>query len=129
MPLTFITNREPGSSYNIDDLNRVEQNVFDISELLKTYGYPANIESVKTDWKTTDFPKAIIMQRYIDNVNMIMDSFYSMAPLPPVSMNNINYADANDIEKTLESVYTLIENMEKEFKYSGEFYSGDDVLI
>ena len=126
--MIFVTDRTNGDKYNIDDLNRVEGNVFLISELLNQYGY-GNVKTVKTNWLRSDFPKATDMTRYINNVNEIKDSFFSLAPLPPTDMNNIDYVDANNIEKTLESVYNLIGSMEKEFIYMGQGYMGEDIVL
>lgn len=126
--MIFITDRLSGSKYNYTDLNRVEGNVFLISQMLNEYGY-TDVINTKTDWTSLDFPKATSMQTYIDNVNTIKNSFYSLAPNPPTVMDNLTYISANNIEKTLNSVYDLIINMEETFKYSGEFYSGNDILI
>lgn len=105
--MIFVTDRINTAKYNYDDLNRVESNSLEISQLLSQYGY-GNVLTVKTDWSISDFPKVTPMQRYIDNVNDLKDSFFSLAPNPPTNMNNINYVGANNIEKTQESVYNLI---------------------
>lgn len=106
--MIFVTDRVAGAKYNIDDLNRVESNVFTIAASLEAFGYPVNLGSTKTDWSYDNFPQATTMQRYIDNVNKVKNAFFSLAPSPPLVMNNINFDDANNIEKTLESVNDLL---------------------
>jgi len=107
--MIFVTDRQavPQTYYNYDDLNRVELNSIDISIFLSQYGY-GNVLTGKTDWLISDFPRDTAMQNYIDNVNYLKNIFYSLAPDPPTNMNNIDYIDANNIEKTQESVYNLI---------------------
>lgn len=107
--MIFVTDRteSPRTYYNYTDLNRVEGNVFLISELLIQYGHYIDLE-IKDDWSTVDFPKATEMIRYIGNVNVVKDAYHSLAPVPPINMNNLNYVGANNIEKTLESVYDIL---------------------
>lgn len=88
-------------AYNYSDLNRVERAVAEISDL-------AGLGlTTKTDWKMWDIPTATEMNRYLGNIstirNLVADSVN--VPVAPISMNNLTYNEANNIELILSAVY------------------------
>ena len=110
-------------AYNASDLNRVEEAVGYLAEkmangALKTYGeglgvaWDANYDpawagadfqpETKTDWATTDFPRASDMERYLGNVAAIRRAVPADYPTLPESMDRLGYAGANAIEQVLE---------------------------
>jgi hypothetical protein len=88
-------------AYNYSDLNRVERAVAEISDLRGL-----NLVT-KTDWGMWDIPTESEMVRYLNNIQKIRETLGDAAdiPIPPASMNNLTYADANNIEIILESAY------------------------
>jgi hypothetical protein len=88
-------------AYNYSDLNRVERAVAEISDLRGL-----NLVT-KTDWGMWDIPTESEMVRYLNNIRHIRETLGDAAdiPTPPASMNNLTYADANNIEIILESAY------------------------
>ena len=93
-------------AYNYSDLNRVERAVAEISDL-------GGLNLVtKTDWRMWDIPTESDMNRYLDNIRRIRETIADTtnAPITPPSMNNLTFADANNIEIILASAYkTLVE--------------------
>lgn len=114
MTLNFITDRhinDPDVNkryYNVSDLNRVEANMVAVANLLESYGYMVNLGTTKDNWVTTEFFTTSEGVRYLQNLNKIIDAYHSVAPAPPVTMDNIDFTDANNIEKNLKSVYDII---------------------
>lgn len=113
--------------YNASDLNRVETATEYIARLLKVYSYFKNELVCKKNWVVTDFPAEVEMNRYLGNIQKLIDSFHLKkdSPALPKSMNNLDIYTANDIEKILYDLNELIENMISQFYYCGEIYSGE----
>lgn len=113
--------------YNVSDLNRVETATEYIGRLLKLYSYFKEDLVCKKDWLMTDFPTENEMNRYLSNIQKLIDSFYVKKDTPslPTNMNNLDIKRANDIEKILYDMNNLIENMVSQFYYCGEIYSGE----
>lgn len=91
-------------AYNYSDLNRVERAVSEISDL-------AGLNLVtKVDWNMWDIPTASEMERYINNVSAIYDIIPDKTdiPLPPLTMNNITYLEANNIEIILNAAHDAL---------------------
>lgn len=88
-------------AYNYSDLNRVERAVAEISDL-------AGLGLItKTDWKMWDIPTASEMSRYLGNITAIRNLLSANVNIPvvPMSMNNLTYNEANNIELILSAVY------------------------
>lgn len=91
-------------AYNYSDLNRVERAVAEISDL-------AGLALVtKTDWGVWDVPTVSEMNRYLGNIEIIRAKLTdgTSAPPIPVSMSNLTYGDANNIEQILIAAYTAV---------------------
>lgn len=113
--------------YNASDLNRVETATDYIAKLLKLYSYFKEDLVCKKDWLMTDFPTENGMNRYLSNIQKLIDSFYLKEDSPslPESMNNLDVYKANDIEKILYDLNNLIENMVASFYHCNEIYAGE----
>ena len=88
-------------AYNYSDLNRVERAVSEISE------YAGLGLVTKTTWTMWDVPKSSDMARYLSNIEQIR-SFFDIDVDIPTTMNNLTYADANNIELVLQAAYGAI---------------------
>ena len=123
---TLITNRT-GEVYNISDLNRVEE-AFEYlrDKMNNSYGFNLAIPT-KTNWTNTDNVIHSDMERYRQNVAKIRDAIAMPVGTPqtPASMNKLTAKEANDIEKILQAVEVLLDNISAAWFYSGEIYSGE----
>lgn len=96
-------------SYNYTDLNRVESAVQMIANA-------TNVQVVtKTDWNTTDAFTLNDMERYLGNIRTIGGKNV------PVSMVNMDYKIANQIEQSLIDLLTFIGTWHP----CGEVYCGE----
>jgi hypothetical protein len=112
--------------YGATDLNRVEGDVYFLTELLKEYGETITV-TTKTNWTTADEPHPADMERYLENIQTIYENFYIYVnmPFPPETMQNLDYIYANNIEKILLYAYEQIIKPSAAFiYYSGQIYSG-----
>ena len=124
---SLITNRT-GGAYNHTDLNRVEQ-AFEYlqNKMNGEYGFALNL-TIKTDWTMADLAQVgarTAMESYRQNVAKIRSAITvtNDTPETPVSMNKLTAKQANDIEKILQAVEVLLDNISAAWFYSGENYS------
>lgn len=139
MQLNLITDRtqedvllqNSKGAYGAADLNRVESAVWELSQLVTALDLHLN-PAVKTDWLQDVYPSPNIptesqMQRYLDNIRALCDALDVQHKLP-ASMSSLGYREANNIEASLLSAEHRIRDIISCFRFSGELYSGDDIL-
>lgn len=112
-------------AYNVEDLNRVGLACNGLFEYLTDRGYdvPGYVLS-KTDWNVEDVPDEESMTLYIENLFSLKSVFRAETDLP-ASMRNLNYVEANRIERLLLEVENLITLVEQSYVYSGEIQTGE----
>jgi len=117
-------------SYRISDLNRVNECVAYLANAFNTAGYHV-ITVPKTDWTNADIPRRADMVTYLENVQKLVDAFYTYATTPdlPDSIRFLNYQGANNIEQVLSDLKTLLDGMIAQYRYSGDIYAGEDDYI
>ena len=122
---SLITNRlNDNTFYNFSDLNRVEAATEALAEILTAAGYFTTV-SVKKDWNRKDKPTETEMKRYLENVKLCTRQFGAATGITlPVSINDLTYIGANNIEKTIAEMNKLINYMTQVLRKSGTFYSG-----
>lgn len=118
-----IDNDTEKGQYTYTDLNRVESWCEYIANILNSYNYFVHID-VKTDWKESDYHYSEDLERIRQNVYTLKNAYYSFTQIPE-NLEYMTYEKANDIEKILYEINTLIENMISQFYYAGELYSGE----
>ena len=94
----ILATRATKGAYNYSDLNRVERAVEEISDRAGL-----NL-TTKTDWGMWDIPTMADMNRYLGNIATIRNHFAIQTSIP-ASMNNLTYAQANNIELILSEAY------------------------
>lgn len=134
----------PKGAYNISDLIRVTAAMEYLTDLLRGYGYNVDYQPVSithadgtTDgtWLETDEPTYSQLERYRLNVAAVR-AVLSMLPTTPDTparivassvgaTDGLTWSGANDIERILEDVEQLINNMAAAWYYSGDLYAGE----
>ena len=121
----LITNRT-GGYYNASDLNRVEEAFSYLQNKMNgEYGFNLAL-TIKTWARDGNITEANI-EAYRQNVVTIRNALTvtSATPQAPESMNKLTAKQANDIEKILQAVEVLLDNISAAWFYSGEIYSGE----
>lgn len=123
---TLITDRGSGTFYNASDLNRVGDAVRYLAKRFTDYGYAVAV-SPKADWSESDTPTAGQMETYRLNIANLRAVIAIMASTPemPETMRALNYVKANNIERILLDLDTLITNMSQAWFFSGDLYAGE----
>ena len=115
--------------YTYEDLNRVESAVADLVALAKALDAPSL--EIKTDWgmpgafSSDSWPTVSQMERYLGNVNRLCTAVEVAAKLP-ISMEDLNWEGANQLERALLAVETRIYYIIEAFRYSGEIFAGEE---
>lgn len=114
-------------AYNYSDMNRVENAVQTLADMLNENGYPVEILSVKNNWAESTIPSMADLTRYLENVRRIRAAFYTLPTTPqvPASMSGLTYVKANAIEQILADVDILLNGMIASYTYSGDIFGGE----
>ena len=104
------------------DLNRIEEAVQYLSNILNTYAY-RNITNNKTNWNISELRKQEDCDRIKSNYEVLKNAYAYKFDVPDFKWESIE--EANKIEEILFEVDKLIFNMEKVFRYSDTFYLGE----
>lgn len=121
-----VTNRTDKGFYNASDLNRVGAAMVYLRDKFNDNGYAVEIEP-KTDWKEIDVPTESGMTLYLG----CLGTLRGVIPLPedtpvtPKTMKSLTYTTANNIEKILEAVDSMLAKSISFLYYSGDIYSGE----
>ena len=98
------------------DLNRIEEAVAYLSGLLNKYAY-RNFTNNKTNWRIDEIRKQEDCDRIKVNYEVLKSVFVYKFDVPEFKWENIT--EANNIEKILYDIETLIISMEQVFIRSG----------
>ena len=123
---SLVTNRT-GGYYNVSDLNRVEQ-AFEYLQTKMNGEYGFNLAlTIKTDWTKSDNITESNIEAYRQNVATIRSAITvtNDTPETPSTMRFLTAKEANDIEKILQAVEVLLNNISAAWFYSNEIYAGE----
>lgn len=119
--------------YGPADLNRVETAVAELAEMAKALDVQDDFV-VKLDWtfpglfSSDEWPIVSQMRRYLGNVSRLCRAVELTADLP-VSMENLSWEGANQIERALEQVNARIQTTLQTFRFSGEIFAGEESYL
>lgn len=116
-------------AYNKDDLNRVGQCLNYLRDRLADAGYMSysTTFTAKTNWTISSIPTAEDLTYYLRCVLTIREAMSQFEDTPPAPADTgaLNYTEANNIEKILIDVETLINNMLAARYYCGDIFAGE----
>ena len=121
-----VANKTAKGFYNASDLNRVGAAVEYIAGRFTALGYSCPV-TVKKDWLTSDAPTASQMETYRQNIVTLRALIAVMKSTPetPETMRFLDYIKANDIERILLDLDTLLTNAALAWYQSGELFAGE----
>lgn len=121
-----VENKTNKGFYNASDLNRVGAAVQYVAERFAAQGYAVTV-SPKTDWLASDIPTASELETYRQNIATLRGLIAVMKSTPetPETMRFLDYTEANNIERILLDLDTLLTNAALAWYQSGELYAGE----
>lgn len=117
-------------AYNADDFNRVGSAVNYLVGEYDELGYLINdFVPLKITWIVTDVPTEADYDNYLNWVRALRDyipntidaDIYTL----PLTMDRIDFEDANDIERVLQEVDIIIENIKSSWFYANDLQGGE----
>lgn len=120
-----ISNDTNKSYISYEDLNRIEEAVEYISNLLKEYSYDNEVD-VKKNWNMSDFRKQEECDRIRENYEILRKSFAYDFEVPEFRWKDIK--EANEIEKILYDLSNMVDYISTYFIHTGVANSGQDRL-
>ncbi len=132
--ITPVTDRTEKSSYEADDVNRVNSNLQYLATVLTQAGFQIVLtKPTPTNLTTTSFPRVTVINNMKRNILDIIAGFYPVAEPPPVidltRKQIFDYAEANNLEKNIALLYHLYENVLTGLKYCGTFSCGESEVL
>lgn len=137
--LADVLEQNAKGTYNASDLNRVESAVLSIYTKLHTINPTIDFTvDTKTDWMSFTYgvEYAIINSeqmfteseatRFLLNINNLK-SVVNASTSIPTTMNNLTYTSANNIEKVLIEIDTLLDNIYTVWCYGGNTFCGEAI--
>ncbi len=123
--LEDIAQKTAKGYYNYGDINRIESWCEEIASVLNTYNYFVTIQT-KTNWTRNDFLTAGDINRIKANIDLLKSTYYVYLDTPTLSYgNNMDYVEANKIEKILYDLDSLLNKMIASFRKCGTFFCGE----
>ena len=110
-------------AYNASDLNRVGAAINYVAELLTEWGYPY-YPDMRTNWTAAEYFYAADLREYLAAVEGLRQRLAVFADTPNTPDWVRSHQQANDIEKIVEDVHLLLQNMIAELPYADIIYSG-----
>lgn len=115
---------------NAHDLNRIEIDTRWLENALYAYGYGlASSAEYKTDWTMTDMPLSGQLGRIRSNVDHLLEIYHEQETALPNSLEDPDWQTINALERVLYEMRDMLRRMEQGFRYSGTFYSGQEVVL
>lgn len=117
---TLITDRGPGTFYNVSDLNRVGEAVRYLAERFTGYGYAVTVNP-KTDWTEDNVPTRKQLETYRRNIAELRRQLTVMAATPetPETMRRLTTAEANSIEAILLALNSILSKIHTAVRHCG----------
>lgn len=110
-------------AYNYTDLNRVGAAINYVAERLCEWGYPYH-PNMRTNWQAEDLFWQSDLEEYLQAVENLRRRLAVRADTPETPQRISTVDEANAIEKIIEDVYGLLNNMIAGLPYSGTIFCG-----
>lgn len=109
----------------VSTLNRIEQKQAELKNLLNGIGYYNIVVSTKT-WQTgAEFTIADI-RRIINNEKSLVSAFFVYNDTPKIPESFLHYNDTNAVEKILEDLDVMINDVKSNYRECGNYNCGGD---
>ena len=119
-----VLNRTPKGFYNNSDIQRINEYIKYMSDYLNL-----NL-TIKNDFILGQIITQEDMQLILDNIDAIRKKWYVAKDTPqtPIVVG-YDYISANNVESILQALYDFAISVQTDFKYSGTFSSGQEVIL
>lgn len=108
----------------INTLNRIETKQEELKNLFNDMGY-LNTPITNKVWDENDIFNADEFQRILDNTNVLMQAFFVYKETPRTPPISFYWNDINALEKILNDLDIMINDVKNHYRECGTFESGE----
>ena len=110
-----VANGTVKGTYSDVDMNRVQSAISTLRSALSENGYNLADLFPMPEWKEKSIPSVQQFQEYLENVRIVRSALAVLPSTPkaPQSMSKMDFKAANNIEKILVDVETLLETLKQ----------------
>lgn len=110
--------------FNVNDINRIEDNIKYLSEELTKLYYFSNVESKTWEWGAFTVTTSEI-NRIRNNITILINSFFKDAKAPAIPDTLLTFQQVNDLEQNLYLIKAMLDNMIRATKECGVAECGE----
>ena len=116
--------------YNYTDFNRLNSACTELAGLIREISIQPVWASTHRTWVMKDYPTLTNTSAWLSDIKAFINGFYKLYDRTlPVDLSHFDYLQANEIEKALEDINIIIEDIKEHFIiYSDDVYS-EEVYI
>ena len=111
-------------TFNYTDLNRIESKQEELKNLFNDMGY-WNTPITNKTWGENEIFNADEFQRILDNTNVLRQEFFVYKDTPNTPTISYHWQDINALEKILNDLDVMINDVKSNYRECGTFESGD----
>lgn len=108
----------------INTLNRIESKQDELKNLFNEMGY-WNTPTTNKTWGENDIFNVDEFQRILDNINILRQAFFVYKATPNTPPISYHYNDINALEKILNDLDVMINDVKSNYRKCGTFESGE----
>ena len=110
----------------INTLNRIEDKSQELQNLINDIGY-FNADVKVMVWAYSDYFKQEDFDRILDNLQKLKNAFFVYSTTPDIPNNNYrSYITINAVEKILNDLDVMINDVKRHYRECGTFESGEE---
>ena len=111
-------------TFNYTDLNRIEAKQEELKTLFNNMGY-WNTPITNKTWGENDIFNADEFKRILDNTNILRNAFFVYKATPNTPPISYHWQDINALEKILNDLDVMINDVKSNYRECGTFESGE----
>ena len=108
----------------INTLNRIENKQDELKSLINALGY-WNTNITNKTWNETQIFDIVEFQRIVDNTNILRTAFFTYNDTPNTPGVSYYYEDINSLEKILNDLDVMINDVKSRYRQCGTFQCGE----
>lgn len=110
----------------VTTLNRIESKQDELKNLFNDMGYWNTNITNKINWTEGEMFTEGDFQRIIDNENVLRNAFFVYEDTPKTPKMSFHYEDINSLEKILEELDVMINDVKSNYRECGTFECGGE---
>lgn len=112
--------------FTFDTINRIEIKQKELKEKFNVLGY-WNVPILNEEWKLGDIFNEGDFQRILKNEKILRDALFVYQTTPDIPPVSFYFEDINSIEKILQDLEDMTEDIKEHYRICGDYECGSDI--